>query len=51
MPIKETVKQSSTSVDSAEVSRRSFLTKASVAGAIALSPFFALANAVGTEKR
>jgi hypothetical protein len=51
--MKETIKQSSTSVDSPEVpevSRRSFLTKASVAGAIALSPFFALANAVGTEK-
>jgi hypothetical protein len=53
MPMKETIKQSSTSVDSPEVpevSRRSFLTRASVAGAIALSPFFALVNAVGTEK-
>jgi Ferritin-like domain len=53
MPVKETIKQSSTSVDSPEVpevSRRSFLTRASVAGAIALSPFFALVNAVGTEK-
>jgi hypothetical protein len=45
--MKETMKRSSTSADPSEVpgvSRRSFLTRASVAGAIALAPFSALAN-------
>jgi Ferritin-like domain len=51
--MKETIKRLSTSKDSgeaSEVSRRFFLTRASVAGAIALSPFLALANAVGNEQ-
>lgn len=51
--MKETIKKPFTSADPDEVpgvNRRSFLTRASVAGAIALSPFFALANAVGNEE-
>jgi hypothetical protein len=48
--MKQTIKKSFTPADPTEVpgvSRRSFLTRASVAGAIALSPFSALANAGG----
>ena len=50
--MKQTIKKSSISADPSEVprvSRRSFLTRASVAGAVALSPFSALANAPGDE--
>jgi hypothetical protein len=50
--MKQTIMKSSISADPSEVpgvSRRSFLTRASVAGAIALSPFPALANARGDD--
>jgi Ferritin-like domain len=49
----QTIKKSSIAADPGElpgVSRRSFLTRASVAGAIALAPFSALANAGGNEQ-
>jgi hypothetical protein len=51
-PMKQTIKKSSISADPSEVprvNRRSFLTRASVVGAIALSPFSALANARGDD--
>jgi hypothetical protein len=50
--MKQTIKKSSISTDLSEVprvNRRSFLTRASVVGAIALSPFSALANARGDD--
>jgi hypothetical protein len=52
-PMKETNYKSFSLAEPGEVpgvNRRSFLTRASVAGAIALSPFFALANAVGNDQ-
>src|SRR5262249_11676897 len=50
--MKQTIKKSSISADPSEVlgiNRRSFLTRASVAGAIVMSPFSALANARGND--
>ena len=50
--MKHTIKKSSISADPSEVlgiNRRSFLTRASVAGAIVMSPFSALANARGND--
>jgi len=52
--MKQSIKKSSISADPSEiqgVNRRSFLTRASAAGAIVLSPFSALANAVGNDNQ
>jgi len=52
--MKQSIKKSSISADPSEiqgVNRRSFLTRASAAGAIVLSPFSALANTVGNDNQ